>query len=791
MVNPEQPVGTGDNDASHDDANVVSEADVDATTSPSLVPDPVRGPASTDSPTVTVAGPIGSDSPAHPVLQYDAGVGDLDSDDGFPGTKKLGKYVIQERIGRGGMGVVWKAFDPDLRRTIAIKVLGPHLAHSEKARLRFQREARAAAAINHPNTLTIHSVEEHNGVLFLVMEYVSGQSLREYIAAKGKIEPLEVVRIGQQIAQGLAAAHAQGVIHRDIKPGNVMLHKGATLAQLSDFGLARVTMDNADLSSQDQCVGTPSYMSPEMLRGQQVDARSDLFGLGCVFFQMLMGDSPFRGRTQAEVILKILDSTPKDLHELNADVPPVLSAVVRRLLEKDPNRRYQSAAEVAEILSRLQRQLNLAHSDEFDSVMAGGMPPPRRSVSRRLWIAMPIALMLGAFFTRDRWVPVSLTGFSGGGSSGDRTQVEKFKEITVGLGPDADYATIAEAIFHADVDATITVEGGGAYAESVVLSGPEYNGLKLIASSPTRWSCEPIDEPCALTIKDVENVEVRGFDFEVDAIKGRAISVSDDARNIRIQECKFRHVKSDHKLSLLLVRTTPQDETSTVEIDHCEFTATGKPGFCLALGSPDTRSRVICTNNRFESLGTHLFSTENCRQLKITGNEFIAGVNGINLSIRSWYPDSQIEITNNTFLRCRYWIGLMDSFRSESLPAGKTTSRVCNNLILGGERVQGGDDQWAVAAEAFEFGANWWERDSTTLPLRELHRGIATQHDQLDVPEREDKDAENFLFPIMSSPLLNSGVGGDFPNYIGAKGLLNHAPSDTNDHGKPRKISGR
>jgi len=207
---------------------------------------------------------------------------------------------------------------------------------------------------------------------------------------------------------------------------------------------------------------------------------------------------------------------------------------------------------------------------------------------------------------------------------------------------------------------------------------------------------------------------------------------------------------------MLLVGTTPQDETSTVAIDRCKFTATGTPGSCLALGSPDTRSRVICTNNRFESSGTHLYSTENRRQLKIAGNEFISGINGINLSIKSWYPDSQIEITNNTFLRCRYWIELMDSFRSEMLPVGKTASRVCNNLILGGERLKGGDDQWAVAADVFEFGANWWERDSTTLPLRELHRRIATQYDQLDVPEREDKNAENFLFPIINSPLLNS-----------------------------------
>lgn len=721
-----------------------------------------------DSPTVSATGPVGSDSPKDTGLQYDAGASDLDADDGFAGTKKLGKYVIQERIGRGGMGVVWKAFDPDLRRTIAIKVLGPHLAHSEKARLRFQREARAAAAINHPNTLTIHSVEEQNGVLFIVMEYVSGNSLREYIASKGKLEPLEVVRLGHQIAQGLAAAHAQGVIHRDIKPGNVMLHEGATLAQLSDFGLARVAMDNADLSSQDQCVGTPSYMSPEMLRGQRIDARSDLFGLGCVFFQMLIGYSPFRGRTQGEVILKILDSTPKDLHELNADVPPVLSAVVKRLLEKDPDRRYQSAAEVADVLSRLQRQLNLAHSDEFDSVMAGRVAVKKRTWAKGLWVAVPLALMFGAYVSRDRWVPASIQGGAGQVDVVDRSEVEKFKEILVGDGPEANYKTIAEAVYHADADATITVQGAGPYTESIVISGSEYDGLKLIGSGSTKWLPEQSEEACALTIKDVANVEVQRFEFEVDAPKRRAVLVADDARNIRIHDCRFRHLQTDHKVSLLLVGTTPEDDSSTVQIDRCEFRA-ASPGSCIALGSPDTRTRAVCTNNRFESAGTHLLATDNCRQLRLAGNLFIGGINAINLSLKSWHPDSRIDITNNTFYRSRYWIGWMDSFRSESLPSGKTSSRISNNLILGGERVQGGEDQWTVATGAFEFSANWWERDSTTLPLNEPHLKIATMFDQLEILERENSDANHFLLPKSDSPLLNSGVGGELPNYIGYK----------------------
>ncbi|MBC8114108.1 MAG: serine/threonine protein kinase, partial [Candidatus Saccharimonas sp.] len=275
----------------------------------------------------------------------------------IPIPARLGKYEIQGQIGRGGMGIVWKGFDPDLRRTVAIKVLSPHLAQSPVARRRFQREARAAAAINHENVLTIHSVEEQGETPFLVMEYVAGQSLKEYITERGKLGAIEVIRLSAQISQGLAAAHVQGVIHRDVKPANVMLHEGATRVRLMDFGLARVAFDNADLTSHDHAVGTPAYMAPEQIRGHDIDARADLFSLGCVMYCMVAGQSPFHGRNHAETIHKILDLVPARLHDVDPSVPLVLSEMVEKLLKKDPNERYQSAFEVAETLCRLLAQL--------------------------------------------------------------------------------------------------------------------------------------------------------------------------------------------------------------------------------------------------------------------------------------------------------------------------------------------------------------------------------------------------------------------------------------------------
>ena len=202
-----------------------------------------------------------------------------------PSSKKgtigrLGKYDVYGVIGKGGMGVVFKAFDEQLRRPVAIKVLNRQLASNAVARRRFAREARAAANIKHENVITIYGVDESHNCPFLVMEFVGGCSLRDHIRRHRHLEPLEVAQLSQGIAAGLAAAHAQGVIHRDIKPSNIMLEEGGVRVKITDFGLARAAIDNVDLTSQGAAVGTAAYMSPEQVSGNRIDLRSDLFSLG-------------------------------------------------------------------------------------------------------------------------------------------------------------------------------------------------------------------------------------------------------------------------------------------------------------------------------------------------------------------------------------------------------------------------------------------------------------------------------------------------------------------------------
>ena len=215
----------------------------------------------------------------------------------------LGPYQIIDVIGRGGMGIVLRALDAKLNRIVAVKVLAPELAANPNARRRFLREAQAAAAVSHPHVVTIHAVDEDK-LPYLVMECIVGQSLQEKLDRIGALRLTEILRIGRQVAEGLAAAHEQGLIHRDIKPANILLENGVERVKITDFGLARA-VDDVAITRPGKVSGTPQYMSPEQARGERVDHRSDLFSLGCVLYAMCTGAPPFRGDSLPAVIKRL------------------------------------------------------------------------------------------------------------------------------------------------------------------------------------------------------------------------------------------------------------------------------------------------------------------------------------------------------------------------------------------------------------------------------------------------------------------------------------------------------
>ncbi len=315
---------------------------------------------------------------------------------------RIGRYEIERVIGSGGMGVVLKGFDTELHRVVAIKVLKPHLAHNGAARRRFAREAQSAAAVVHEHVIPIHDVLTDGDTPYLVMQYVPGQSLQCRVDERGPLDVREIVRIARQVAAGLAAAHVQGVVHRDVKPANILLEENVERVLISDFGLAR-TVDDATLTRTGVVAGTPHYMSPEQATGLPVDHRSDLFSLGSLIYFMCTGRPPFRAEHALAILNRICHNPHRPVDEVNTDVPAELADLIDSLLSKNPSNRYRDAETVEQRLDAILVQLQ------------NGQRSRRRSW-RRLWLryrsvvqrgllavaGIFICVLLGALWATDQ-----------------------------------------------------------------------------------------------------------------------------------------------------------------------------------------------------------------------------------------------------------------------------------------------------------------------------------------------------------------------------------------------------
>ncbi len=275
--------------------------------------------------------------------------------------KTILHYKILEKLGEGGMGVVYKAEDSKLKREVAIKFLPHHISANKEERQRFEIEAQAAAALNHPNIATIHAIEEYDNQFFIVMEYLEGSELKEKIS-KGKLSLDESLDIIEQIAKGLQAAHQKGIIHRDIKSSNIMITQTGTV-KVMDFGLAKVR-GTSQITKFGTTLGTTAYMSPEQSRGEHVDHRTDIWSLGVIMYEMLAGRMPFKGDFEQAVIYSILNEDPESIVSIKDGIPIKLEQIVRKSLIKDPDNRYQSMDEIIKDLKEIKNKKEIAAESE-------------------------------------------------------------------------------------------------------------------------------------------------------------------------------------------------------------------------------------------------------------------------------------------------------------------------------------------------------------------------------------------------------------------------------------------
>jgi hypothetical protein len=306
---------------------------------------------------------------------------------------RLDHYEVLEVVGRGGTGVVLRARDTKLSRAVALKVLAAPLAASGTARQRFAREARAAAAVRDEHVVAIHAVRDDAPVPYLVMEFIDGCNLEALLRKGGPLEVKEVLRIGTQVASGLAAAHRLGLVHRDVKPANILLENGVQRVKLTDFGLARAA-DDASLTQTGFIAGTPLYMAPEQANGEAIDARADLFALGSVLYELCTGRPAFRAPTTAAVIRRVCDDSPRPMREVNPEVPESLCRLIERLHAKKPDDRPATATEAADLLAGLLAELNSGRSRPPIAASVRQSPTRPAGSARRKWAWAAAALVL-------------------------------------------------------------------------------------------------------------------------------------------------------------------------------------------------------------------------------------------------------------------------------------------------------------------------------------------------------------------------------------------------------------
>lgn len=687
----------------------------------------------------------------------------LDPPEGPDCIGSLDGYPVHGILGQGAMGIVLKAFDRWLHRPVAIKVLSPVLASSASFRERFLREARAAAAINHANVVTIHAVGDHRGLPYLVMEYIPGLTLAQRIRAQPRLGPINMVRIGVQIAEGLEAAHRHGLIHRDVKPSNLMLEDSIERVKITDFGLARAAMDQSGLTSLGRIVGTPAYMSPEQVGGSSLDARADLFALGCVFWAMATGHSPFRASHMVGIIRNVQETTPPPLKEVDPRIPAELSRIVERLLEKKPEARYLSAAEVSGALSRLLSRLQQDGEDCEASVSATeslpiGMKPRRRLPRGRLLagaFVLPAVIGLALGLARlgrhsdpvvpaNPVVPAPIPRTFGPNS------------VTVSHTGPADFRSLADALTVPRHGVEIHVLDDATYkGELRFTDSSRLSDLKLISHRGATLEAPGAEQ--VVYVRDTPGIIIEGFRL-VTGVNQHAVKILGASPGLTLRRLLVQCSPSGQWAAVYLTASAHGDRDRPIAIRDSEF-RNGRLGIILRPITPDPVAEVTIEGNRFLGVGTHIQLLESARDIRVVSNIF-GGGKGMSFMLDNPEQSGAILVVNNTYNNPTHW------WNPDRTPPGIENVTLCRNLILGGDIQESifpiediirgwkiEDNRW-VPGDAASDGAR-------TLLVARRHPAVPFLSD--------DESRPDFLVPAAGSDLELEAAQDDQLKYIGAR----------------------
>ncbi len=705
-----------------------------------------------------------------------------------PGVvRRIGNYELLHALGQGGMGVVYAGRDLTTGQSVAVKILLPRNAKDEQFRKRFLREARAGALLRGPHIVPVIGMFEDGDTLYLVMERIAGGSLQAWLELHPMREVDWIVSIARQIARGLAVAHVAGVIHRDIKPSNILLDEDGQTAWIADFGLAMLSHGSDNLTTTGRPLGTPNYMSPEQIRGETTDHRTDLFSLGCVIYAMVAGESPFHSETMATTTWRIIQTSPQPLNKLDARVPRGLARIVDKLLKKEPASRFSSAEEVDQELGRcLDPELEALEPDlEATQVFSDDRhsDPPQPQATSGAWgriaLAAIAASLMGAFIVRPAFLPspphadeeplgvssvLPVAGMSaapGPHDAGPRAP----RTWTVASDGTADFDSLRGALKNAGPGDEIRVLDNAGYEGPIIIDEPvRLRGVRLISPQhATINASNPNGRFGSLIIMGTRDVFVEGF-FVNGGAEHHAVYLSGDLAGTTLQDLTIAQPPGATWANLMLARECRGIAEAPLTIRLCRF-ATGKYG--IFSGREDTPTaveadQVLIDGNEFFGDGTHIELAHAARNVRIEHNVFRNG-DAIHLRLPAAAGSGGFSICNNSFFEVRHWLqfGPADA---------EFDGKVGNNLLVA---VSG--PPWTPDFDRrsgkWRFFNNICEDGNAADPTLASPLGLIVRDALL---ESRSPGEPGFLRPHATSPAASGGAGDGLPSYVGARAPDTH-----------------